>query len=77
MVKLDTGVRGKVYPIPDSKKTMQTFETVCLSLTPEQSVELARNLLVGAKEWKEIKVTGYRLKRRSDGTSHITVTGYK
>ena len=76
-VKLETGVRGKVYPVSDSKKAPQRFETVSFGLTPEQSIELARNLLVGAKDWKEIKVTGYRLRKRTDGTNRITVTGYR
>jgi hypothetical protein len=76
-VKLDTSVTcQRVYPVPNTKKTIKDLDTVAFKLTQEQGIELARNLLVATKGWKEIKVTGRRLKIRKDGTSYITVTGY-
>lgn len=76
-IKLDTSVRcQRVYPVPDTKKTVKDLDTVAFKLTKEQGIELARNLLAATKGWEEIKVTGRRLKIRKDGTSYITVTGY-
>lgn len=58
-----------------TKKIVEDLETVGFKLTQSQAIDLARVLLAVTQDWQEIDITGFRLeKRKSDGTSRITVT---
>lgn len=64
----------RIYPVPGTNKTLQELTTIGFKLTREQAVHLARVLLAVTQDWNDIDVTGFRSKRRSDGTFPITVT---
>lgn len=75
-VRINTNVRcQRIYPVSGTKKIVEDLETVGFKLTQSQAIDLARVLLAVTQDWQEIDITGFRLeKRKSDGTSRITVT---
>jgi hypothetical protein len=75
-VRINTNVRcQRIYPVSGTKKIVEDLETVGFKLTRSQAIDLARVLLAVTQDWQEIDITGFRLeKRKSDGTSRITVT---
>jgi len=75
-VRINTNVRcQRIYPMSGTKKIVEDLETVGFKLTQSQAIDLARVLLAVTQDWQEIDITGFRLeKRKSDGTSRITVT---
>jgi hypothetical protein len=59
----------KMYPVLDSKKTLDDLKTVALWVSDAQAVDLARMLLNAAhKGAKPIAITGFRQ------TGQVTVT---
>jgi hypothetical protein len=75
-ISIDPNVRClRVYPVEDSKKTLEDLKTVSVRLTREQAIHLARVLLAVTQEWDQLEITAYRFSpRQSDGTYQITVT---
>ena len=77
-VKIDENVRcNRVYSVEKTNKNVKELKTVGIKLSKYQAIHLARILLVVSKEWGEIDLTAYRLKRRAGGTYQITVTSYQ
>lgn len=77
-ITIDPNVRcQRIYPVENTNKNVRDLKTVGIKLTREQAIHLARVLLAAAQDWDEIDITAYRFKKRqSDGTYHITVTGF-
>ena len=75
-INIDPNVRCmKVYPVPQTSRTLENLKTVGIKLSRDQAIHLSKVLLAVAQEWEEIGITAYRLDRRNvDGTYHITVT---
>jgi len=75
-IEIDGNVRCKrIYPVEDSKKTIDELQTIGISLTKEQAIHLATVLLAVSQKWDYIDITGFRLrKRKSDDTYQLTVT---
>lgn len=64
----------RIYPVQGTKRTIEELTTIGFKLNREQAVHLARVLLAVTQDWNEIDITGFRLKKFSDGTFPITVT---
>jgi hypothetical protein len=76
-IDLNPNIRcSNVYPIEGSKKSIKDLKTVGIELSREQAIHLARALLVATQNWDKINITGFRKKRVSDGTNHLTVTSF-
>ena len=75
-IRINPNLRcARIYPIENTKKSVQELKTVGIKLTREQAIELSRVLLAVTQDWAEIELTGYRFERRKgDGTYHLTVT---
>jgi hypothetical protein len=78
-IAIDPNVRClRVYPTEETDKSVKNLKTIGIKLSREQGIHLARVLLAVTQEWDEIDITAYRLMRRkSDGTYHITVTSFR
>ncbi len=65
----------RVYPMPDTKRTIDNLKTVAMVFDRQQAVSLATRLLIASEAWDKIAVTGFRLRpRKSDGRYIVTVT---
>lgn len=64
----------RIYPVPETKKTVAELKTVGFKLTRDQAINLARVLLAVSQNWSVIDVTAFRSKQFTDGTFPITVT---
>lgn len=65
----------RIYPTPETAKSVKDLKTVGFKLSKTQAIDLARVLLAVTQDWEELEITGYRSERRqSDGTYHVTVT---
>lgn len=60
----------KVYPIVSYDENKKEHKTVAIKLTRNQAIELATNLLIGAKEWEDMHLTAFRGKN----SINVTVT---
>jgi hypothetical protein len=69
---------NRVYPVENTKRSVDELQTVGFRMTAEQAIHFARVLLAVSQDWKDIEITGRRFERRkSDGTYPITVTSYQ
>jgi hypothetical protein len=69
---------NRIYPIENTKRSVEELQTVGFRMTAEQAIHFARVLLAVAQDWDHIDVTGRRFERRkADGTYPITVTSYR
>lgn len=76
-VKIDTNARAlKIYPVENEHdmKPISTMETVGFRLSPAQVIHLVGLLIVASWSGKNVLITGYRNRRRTDGTYGLTVT---
>ena len=65
----------RIYPAPDTKRSIETLNTVAMVFDKKQAVALATRLLMASEAWGKIAVTGFRLRpRKSDGLFIVTVT---
>jgi len=68
----------RLYPLPDTKRSIEKLATVAMVFDKKQAVELATRLLVASQDWDKIAVTGFRLRpRKGDGLFVVTVTAPK
>jgi hypothetical protein len=74
-VTIDPNLRcQRVYPVQGTGKSVEELTTVGFRLTREQAISLARVLLAVSQDWRNVDITAFRSKKRSDGTFPITVT---
>lgn len=75
-VKVRPSVRAlRIYPVEETKTTIETLDTVGIRLSKRQATHLARVLLATSQDFEEIDLCARRFKRRqSDGTYEVTVT---
>ena len=59
----------KLYPIETYDKVGKEHKSIAIKLTKQQAIELATDLLIGAKEWDELFVTGFKQTK-----PYVTVT---
>lgn len=64
---------NKVYPLLDTKKTIDTLKTVGVQLNKQQAIEVARVLLAVTQNWSNIDLTFYR-KPDQKGKYNLTIT---
>lgn len=70
-VEIKTGSSAlKVYPLVSYNKEGKEHKTVALKLDKQQAVELATNLLIGAKKWDYMHITAFR----NEKSVNVTVT---
>lgn len=59
----------KIYPKVSFSNKQKEHKTIDVVLSKEQAIKLATDLLIGAKEWDSINLTGFRAK-----VPYVTVT---
>jgi len=59
----------KIYPKASFSDKQKEHKTIGVVLNKDQAIKLATDLLIGAKEWGTINLTGFRAK-----TPYVTVT---
>lgn len=65
----------RIYPMPNTKRSIEKLKTVAMVFDKEQARALATRLLAASEGWDRIAVTGFRLRpRKSDGKFIVTVT---
>ncbi|MNR93659.1 hypothetical protein D3C71_1788860 [compost metagenome] len=63
----------KIYPKVSFNNKGDEHKTIAIKLNREQAIELATNILLGAKEWESMHITAFR----NVNSASITVTSQK